>query len=183
MDKPKILAISGSLRKHSKNTILLREAIEVFGSCSHKMGNLNLPLYNGDLEDEIGLPREVTNLVHQIKESDALIIATPEYNKMIPGVLKNALDWISRHKPQPLTGKPVALISTAGRSGGEVSQITMKQALGSFNTRVLQCSAFIVPFSDQAFDSNGKLIDLKQKESLTSLMVRLRQEISLAHGL
>jgi chromate reductase len=183
MDKPKILAISGSLRKQSKNTILLRQAIEVFGRCSHAMGNLNLPLYNGDLEDEVGLPKEVASLVHQIKECDALIIATPEYNKMIPGVLKNALDWISRHKPQPLAGKPVALISTAGRSGGEVSQITMKQALGSFNTRILQGGAFIVPFSDQAFDSNGKLIDLKHQKALTSLMVRLRQEISLVYGL
>ena len=82
-------------------------------------------------------------------------------------------------QPQPLEGKPIALISTAGRSGGEVSQITMKQALGSFNTRILQGGAFIVPFSDQAFDSNGKLLDPKQKESLISLMVRLRQEISL----
>lgn len=98
---------------------------------------------------------------------------------MIPGVLKNALDWISRNKPQPLAGKPIALVSTAGRSGGEVSQITMKHALGSFNTRILQGGAFIVPFSDKAFDGNGKLIDPTQRLALTNLMARLKEEISL----
>ena len=179
MSKPNILAISGSLRVKSSNTVLLREAIEVFGECSYEFANLDLPLYNGDLEDKIGLPVGVVKLVNQIKKCDALIIATPEYNKMIPGVLKNALDWISRNKPQPLAGKPIALVSTAGRSGGEVSQITMKHALGSFNTRTLQGGAFIVPFSDKAFDGVGKLIDPAQRVALTNLMVRLKEEISL----
>ena len=167
------------MRIKSNNTVLLREAIEVFGECSYEFANLDLPLYNGDLEDKIGLPVGVVKLVNQIKKCDALIIATPEYNKMIPGVLKNALDWISRNKPQPLTGKPIALVSTAGRSGGEVSQITMKHALGSFNTRTLQGGAFIVPFSDKAFDGVGKLIDPAQRVALTNLMVRLKEEISL----
>ena len=179
MSQPNILAISGSLRIKSNNTVLLRQAIEFFGECSYEFANLDLPLYNGDLEDKIGLPVGVVKLVNQIKKCDALIIATPEYNKMIPGVLKNALDWISRNKPQPLAGKPIALVSTAGRSGGEVSQITMKHALGSFNTRTLQGGAFIVPFSDKAFDGVGKLIDPAQRVALTNLMVRLKEEISL----
>lgn len=181
MKKIKLLAISGSLRKASKNTALLKEAINLFGECNYEFGNLNFPLYDGDLEDKIGLPKEVTKLVNQIKKCDALLIATPEYNKMIPGVLKNALDWISRHKPQPLAGKPLALVSTAGRSGGEVSQITMKHALGSFNTRFLQGGAFIVPFADKAFDKNGQLIDEDQQENLKLLMGRLRKEISFVN--
>jgi chromate reductase len=179
MSKLNILLISGSLRRKSKNTALLIEAVRAFGECSHDFGNLNLPLYDGDLEDQSGVPTQVIELISQIKKCDALIIATPEYNKMIPGVLKNALDWISRNKPQPLAGKPIALVSTAGRSGGEVSQITMRQALGSFNTRALQGGAFIVPFSDKAFDGDGKLIDPAQRVALTNLMARLRKEITL----
>ena len=177
MENYKLLAISGSLRKGSKNTSLLKEAIRAFGECTYDFGDLNIPLYDGDLEDRTGLPSGVLKLVKQIQQSDAIIIATPEYNKMIPGVLKNALDWISRYKPQPLAGKPVALVSTAGRSGGEVSQITMKHALASFNTRFLQGGAFIVPFSDKAFDKNGQLIDVTHKDGLNMLMERLRNEI------
>ena len=80
MKKIKLLAISGSLRKASKNTALLKEAINLFGECAYEFGDLNIPLYNGDLEDNIGLPKEVIKLVNQIKTCDALLIATPEYN-------------------------------------------------------------------------------------------------------
>jgi len=172
MTPPKLLAISGSLRKDSRNTALLHEAIRLFGPCDASFADLNLPLFNEELEEN-GLPATVQTLTGQIRAADALIFATPEYNKMIPGVLKNALDWISRDKPQPLMGKPVALISTAGRSGGEVSQFTMRHALASFNTTLLQGSAFAVPFGGKAFDDDGQLVLESQQKSLTTLMGRL----------
>lgn len=174
MTEINLLAISGSLRKSSRNTALLREAVRLFGPCSATFADLHLPLYDGDLEDEIGSPPEVVRLNDQIRAADVIVIATPEYNKMIPGVLKNALDWISRDKPQPLIGKPIALVSAGGRSGGEVSQFTLRQALASFNTGVLQGPAFVVTFASKAFDEQDRLISETHINGLTALMQRLR---------
>jgi chromate reductase, NAD(P)H dehydrogenase (quinone) len=173
----KLLAISGSLRKASWNTALLHEAIRLTGDVDASFADLNLPLYNGDLEDEIGLPPEVQTLSAQILAADAIVISTPEYNRMIPGVLKNALDWISRDTPQPLTGKPVALISTGGRTGGEVAQFTLRQALTTFNANLLQGSAMVVPGLEKAFDANHQLQSQAQQKSLTRLMARLRAAV------
>jgi len=177
MTTPTILGISGSLRKASHNTKLLHEALRLFGPANTVIGDLDLPLYNGDLEDAVGLPPAVETLVGQIRAADAVIIATPEYNKMIPGVLKNALDWISRAKPQPLIGKPVAITSAAGRSGGEVAQFTLRHALASFNANLLQGSAMVIAGADKAFDPEHRLISEAQTKSLTNLMGRLRDQL------
>jgi len=173
----KLLGLSGSLRKASRNTALLNEAIRLFGPCSAEIGDLRVPLYDGDLEEKIGLPDAVKALNDQIRAADAIVIATPEYNKMIPGVLKNALDWISRDKPQPLAGKPIAIISTAGRSGGEVSQFTLRHALASFDANLLQGSAFAVVNGSSAFDEHDRLINDRHIAGLTKLMDRLRAQI------
>ncbi len=175
----KLLAISGSLRKQSRNTALLNEAIRLLGDCSASFADLNLPLFNEELEEN-GLPDSVLTLTGQIRAADAVIFATPEYNKMIPGVLKNALDWISRDKPQPLMGKPVALVSAAGRSGGEASQFTMRHALVSFNTNLLQGAGLAVPNGGGAFDESEQLISEAQQKSLTTLMARLRNSVHQA---
>lgn len=177
MKPTRLLAISGSLRKASRNTALMHEAIRLFGDCTADIADLHLPLYDGDVEDAHGLPDRVLALTAQIRAADGIVIATPEYNKMIPGVLKNALDWISREKPQPLIGKPVAIMSTAGRSGGEVSQFTLRHALASFNTNLLQGPAFVVPNCDSAFDADGRLVLESQQSGLQRLMARLRAEI------
>ena len=171
----KILAISGALRKASWNTVLLHEAVRLLGDCDVEFADLRMPLYDGDLEDEIGLPDEVKTLIGQISRADAVIFSTPEYNKMIPGVLKNALDWISRDKPYSLIGKPVAILSAAsGRTGGETSAFTLRHALVSFNCNLLQGGAFSVPAPAKAFDENGHLISEVQQKTLTKLMSRLR---------
>ncbi len=174
MTSLKVLGLSGSLRQSSRNTALLREAIRLIGPCEASYGDLHLPLYDGDLEDRVGLPPEVIALNDLIRSADAIVIATPEYNKMIPGVLKNALDWISRDKPQPLAGKPVAIISAAGRSGGEVAQFTLRHALASFDTNLLQGSAYVVTGAATAFDEQDRLTTDAQINGLTKLMDRLR---------
>jgi chromate reductase len=177
MSEPKLLAISGSLRVGSRNTALLREAVRLFGPTDVTYADLRLPLYDGDLEDAEGLPEGVLRLVAQIKAADAVIVATPEYNKMIPGVLKNALDWVSRHKPQPWSDKPVAMISAAGRSGGEVAQYTLRHALAPFNPNLLLGPAFCITFADKAFDDADRLTAEASVAGLGKLMERLRAAI------
>ncbi len=176
MTRPRILGISGSLRAQSRNTALLREAIGLFGECDVEFADLRLPLYDGDLEDRIGLPDQVKTLIAGIRAADGIIISTPEYNKMLPGVLKNALDWISRDTPPPFTDKPVAIISaSAGRTGGEVAQFTLRHAIAPFSAHVLQGPAVVVPDSDNAFDNDGHLRDPSQTKALAALMARLRE--------
>lgn len=175
---PKLLAISGSLRKASFNTKLVKEALRLFGPCTAEFGDLHLPLYDGDIEAAIGLPPEVQALNAQIRAADGIIIATPEYNKMLPGVLKNALDWISRDHPQPLAGKPVAILSAAGRSGGEVSQFTLRHALATFESAILQGSAVVIVSAANAFDENDRLKSESEQQSITRLMERLREMIA-----
>ena len=120
MSTPKILGISGSLRAQATNRKLLREAARLFGDCAYSEADINFPLYDGDDEENTGIPPAVTNLNNQIGAADAVIISTPEYNKGPSGALKNALDWVSRVEGNPWHDKPVAVISAAaGRAGGE----------------------------------------------------------------
>ena len=105
----KLLGISGSLRAGSYNSMLVREAARVFAPDEFIFADLRLPLYDGDLEAR-GMPDSILILCDQIREADAIVISTPEYNKAPAGVLKNALDWISRPRPAPMAGKPVTRI-------------------------------------------------------------------------
>ena len=92
----KLLGLSGALRKGSTNTLLLQEAARLLGDAELTLADLNLPLYDGDLEAAEGVPAAVQKLAAQIAEADAVVISTPEYNRGLSGVLKNALDWVSR---------------------------------------------------------------------------------------
>ncbi|MEP5088135.1 MAG: NADPH-dependent FMN reductase, partial [Paracoccaceae bacterium] len=98
MPHPTLLGLSGSLRKQSTNRLLLREAARLFGDAEYIEGDLDFPLYNGDNEAAEGVPASVQILADQIAAADAVVISTPEYNKGLSGVLKNALDWVSRTK-------------------------------------------------------------------------------------
>ena len=96
-----LLGISGSLRSEATNRKLVREAARLFGDCTYIEADLNLPLYDGDDETANGVPAAVQLLADQIRDADAVLISTPEYNKGPSGVLKNALDWISRTDQNP----------------------------------------------------------------------------------
>ena len=171
-----LLGISGSLRTASTNTKLMRNAAEIFGADTFIEGDIDFPLYNGDLEEELGVPAAVQTLSDQIAGADAVIIATPEYNKAISGVLKNALDWISRTKGGPWRGKPVAIMSaTAGRAGGERAQFSLRLAMMAFRPRILQGPEVLVANSSKAFDENGKLMGELYIKLLTELMTELRE--------
>jgi chromate reductase len=137
--------------------------------------DLNLPLYNGDVEEATGIPAEVATLAREIANADAVIIATPEYNKSIPGVLKNALDWISRTEDAPWADKPVAIMSaTAGRAGGERAQFALRLCMMPFRPLILQGPEVLVAQSFSAFDADGNLPESYEKP-LTELMMALRK--------
>ena len=172
-----LLGISGALRAASTNRLLLAEARRAFGDATHIEANLRLPLYDGDLEATQGIPPEVQILADQIAAADAIVISTPEYNKALPGVLKNALDWISRTKGAPWQNKPVAIVSAAaGRAGGERSQFSLRLCLTPFRPRLITGPEVLVANSGTAFDEHGHLIEPRTLKTLTELMTLLRAE-------
>lgn len=176
-----LLGIPGALRAASTNRLLLAEARLAFGEAVQTEANLRLPLYDGDLEDREGIPPEVQLLADQIAAADAVVIATPEYNKSLPGVLKNALDWVSRTKGGPFRDKPVAIISAAdGRAGGDRSQFALRLALTPFRPRLLSGPEVLVADSSHAFTPEGRLIDPRYQKVLAELMGALRAEAERA---
>jgi chromate reductase len=172
-----LLGIPGALRAASTNRLLLAEARRSFGSAVMTEANLRLPLYDGDLEDAQGIPPEVQALADQIRAADAVVIATPEYNKSFPGVLKNALDWVSRTKGGPWRDKPVAIVSAAdGRGGGDRSQFALRLAMVPFRARVLPGPEVMVADASSAFGPDGRLKDERYVRALAELMALLRAE-------
>lgn len=173
-----LLAICGALRKGSTNRKLMNCATVAFDPARLVIADLHLPLYDGDIEDHSGIPPEVQLLADQIRAADAIVIATPEYNKSLPGVLKNALDWVSRTKGGPWRDKPVAIVSAAdGRAGGDRSQFALRLAMVPFRARVLPGPEVMVADSAHAFDADGNLIDARYVKALGELMTLLRAEI------
>lgn len=172
-----LLGIPGALRQGSTNRLLLAEARRAFGDAVHTEADLRLPLYDGDLEAAHGIPPEVQILADRIAAASAIVIATPEYNKSLPGVLKNALDWVSRTKGHPFRDKPVAIVSAAdGRTGGARAQFALRLALTSFRPRLLTGPEVLVGNSGQAFDADGHLTDPRTRKTLADLMTLLRAE-------
>ena len=177
MAEIKLLGLSGSLRRASTNTKLVKEAIRLFGPADAKIGDFRMPLYDGDLEAESGTPEEAARLHADLLEAEAIVISVPEYNGGIPGNVKNALDWISRTPPRPMEGKPLAILSaTSGRSGGARAQYGLRLALAAFRPIIVPAAEVAVAASGKAFDDDGRLIDAKAQEFLGDLMAVLRRE-------
>ncbi|MAN98423.1 NAD(P)H-dependent oxidoreductase [uncultured Roseovarius sp.] len=178
MANPKLLLISGSLRKGSYNRMLLAEAAEAFGPAEISEGSLDLPLYDGDLEEAEGVPEAVKHLAQQIKDADAVVIGAPEYNKGITGVLKNGLDWISRVPGAAFKGKPVVVVSaSAGRTGGETAQFMTLSCLTQLQARLVPGTAILIAGAMNAFDDAGKLKDETSRKLLADRMAALRVEV------
>ncbi|WP_425040398.1 NADPH-dependent FMN reductase [Primorskyibacter sp. S187A] len=174
-----LLGISGALRSGSTNTMLVKEAARVFEPASFTLADLRLPLYDGDLEASGGIPASVQTLADQIAAADAVVISGPEYNKGISGVLKNALDWVSRTEGAPWVGKPVAVLSAAaGRAGGERTQVMLRNCLVAFQPRLLQGPEVMIAGSGSAFDDSGQLTNERSVEGLRKLMSALRDEVA-----
>lgn len=178
MSKPKLLTISGSLRKGSFNRMLLAEAVKAFGEADVTNADLRLPLYDGDLEEAEGVPQSVQALAEQIKNADALVISSPEYNKGITGVLKNAFDWVSRVDGMPFKGKPTVVMSAnAGRTGGETGQFMVLSCLTPLQAQIIAGPLLCVAGAGNEFDDNGCLTNDHYQKVLKGKMEALRAAI------
>ncbi|MGB3179206.1 MAG: NAD(P)H-dependent oxidoreductase [Albidovulum sp.] len=172
-----LLGLSGALRAASTNRKLLREAARLYGADTYVEADLNLPLYDGDLETAHGIPGAVATLAAQIGTADAVVISTPEYNSALSGVLKNALDWVSRTDGNPWEDKPVAILSAAaGRAGGARAQSSLRLAMIPFRPTLLSGPEVMIASSGNAFGDDGQLVDERSVASLTTLMKALRAE-------
>ena len=175
----RLLGISGSLRVGATNRKLLQEAARLVGAAEFVEADIRFPLYDGDDEAANGVPVEVQKVADQIAAADAVLISTPEYNKGPSGVLKNALDWISRTDGNPWGGKPVAVMSAAaGRAGGERAKMVLRGFMVPFRPRILQGPELHLAGSSQQFAENGQLTSEFYVKDLTQLMENLKAEIA-----
>ncbi len=170
-----LVGICGALRAASTNRLLMHEAARRFGPADFVVADLDLPLYDGDLEAR-GIPGKVTALADLIARADAVVVATPEYNKGIPGVLKNALDWVSRTEGNPWRDTPVALMSSAaGRAGGERSQNMARLCLNPFRPLLLPGPEVFIGQTSKHWDDDGRLTDETAQKKIDELMGLLRE--------
>lgn len=177
----KVLAMSGSLRGGSFNQRLLQAAVACapVGMTIALYDELgSVPLFNEDLEDRA--PEGVARLRQQVAAADGLLIATPEYNQSIPGVLKNAIDWLSRPPEEVLVGKPVAVVgASAGRWGTRLAQSALRQVLNATESLVMANPALYVREAEQLFGSDGRLADQATRDSLQAVLVAFGKWIEL----
>ena len=157
-----ILGIAGSLRQASYNRALLRAAQELApeGMAITIFDLADIPLYNGDVE-AAGDPEGVARFKQAIGDADGVLMATPEYNHGVPGVMKNAVDWASRPPGQaPLGGKPVALIGASpGITGTARGQSQLRQAFEFTNSYAMPQPELLVFKAHEKFDAEGRLTD------------------------
>jgi chromate reductase len=172
----RFLAISGSLRAASLNTAALRAAMELAPEgVTIEMADISgIPLYNDDVR-LAGMPASVVALQNAIAAADAVLIATPEYNFSIPGVLKNAIDWVSRTDPQPFRGKPVGIIGASmGALGTGRAQYDLRKVFLFLDAHVLNKPEVMIGAAHTRFDANGALTDEASRGFIQAMLVALR---------
>ena len=181
----KVLGIPGSLRAGSYNRALLEAARELApaGMEIAEFDLRQLPFYDGDVE-AAGDPEPVAAFKDAIRSADALLIATPEYNRGVPGVLKNAIDWASRPPlGSPLAGKAVAIMgASTGRAGTARAQEQLRAALEFSRANVLNEPEVLVPEAYLRFDEQGRLTDEEARGQIAALVAALSARSRLAHA-
>ncbi|WP_435104557.1 NADPH-dependent FMN reductase [Arhodomonas sp. AD133] len=172
----RIVALPGSLRRHSFNAALLRAAAELVpdGTELDIASIAAIPLYDGDLEAEHGIPGPVAELKERIRNADGLLLATPEYNNAMPGVLKNAIDWLSRPPadiPAVFGNRPVAVLgATPGRAGTILAQTAWLPVLRTLRMRPWFGGRLQVSRAGDVFDDDGRLVDDDVREQLRTFV-------------
>lgn len=167
----KILGIVGSLRADSLN----RKSLHAFGEVLPAGVELvvaelhEIPMYNADVQAK-GFPSSVEELAAKVRSADALVFATPEYNYSVPGVLKNAIDWLSRLPDQPLSGKPAGIIGASpGKIGTARAQYHLRQIGVFVNLLFLNRPEVMIGEATAKFDDSGRLTDDATREFLRRL--------------
>lgn len=167
-----ILGICGSLRKKSYNLLALKAAGELMpqGMRLRITRYDGVPLYNQEVQDA-GWPADVTRMRDEIKAADGLLIASPEYNFSVSGVLKNLIDWLSRLPEQPFKWKPVAVISaTGGPLGGARNQYELRKILVGLDALFLPRPEIFIGMHQTKFDAEGRLADEATRKIMTTQM-------------
>jgi len=180
MPTREVIGIAGSLRKDSFNRALLANAIELAPPALHIVAyDIGaLPLYNADVE-AAGVPESVVAIRDAVRSADALLIATPEYNHGVPGVLKNTIDWLSRPpRGSALDGKPAAIFGASpGMAGTARAQTQLRQAFVFTNTYAMLQPEVLVARAHEKFDANGRLTDEKTRTFLADFLARFAEWI------
>jgi chromate reductase, NAD(P)H dehydrogenase (quinone) len=171
-----IVGFCGSLRHGSFNRMLLRAAVEAAppGTSITPESIREIPLYDADVEEEQGVPPAVQRLKDRIAEADGLLIVTPEYNNSIPGVLKNAIDWLSRPAadiPRVFRGRPVAIMgATTGRGGTALSQAAWLPVVRFLGMRPWFEDAVLISDAGKVFDSDGRVADAATRQRIRTFV-------------
>ena len=175
----KIAAISGSLRKQSTNTGILR-ALKQHLPAPIEVDIIpidEVPLYNQDVNMQ-GIPDAVQAIHERIKAADAVVLASPEYNYSVSGVLKNTLDWLSRVPEQAFNDKPLAIVGASpGGIGTARSQYHLRQILVFLNARVLNKPEVMIAHSGKKFDFEGRLIEEETIKFLQTMVQSLKEMV------
>jgi len=180
MAQLKVVGISGSLRKGSFNTTLMHAARELApqGMTSDIADIAGIPPYNAGMQAK-GFPDAVTTLAEAIRAADGVLIATPEYNYSVPGVLKNALDWVSRVPEQPFDGMTVAIMGASpGRLGTARAQYHLRQMFVFLNARVLNRPEVFVAAAHEQIGEDGRLADEPTRGIIADLLAALQTAIA-----
>jgi chromate reductase, NAD(P)H dehydrogenase (quinone) len=171
-----IVGVSGSLRTGSINAALLRAAVaEMPPSATLEVGTIRgIPLYDGDVEAASGVPAAAAELKEQIVAADGLLLVTPEYNNSLPGVFKNAIDWLSRPPadiPRVFGGRKVAVIGASpGGFGTLLSQTAWLPVLKTLGTNPWFGARLQVSRAGDVFDKEGRLVDERVREQLRKFL-------------
>jgi chromate reductase len=171
-----IIGIAGSVRAASFNAALLRAAAGAApADCTGEIASIKeIPLYDGDLEASDGIPDAVAGLKDRIADADGLLLVTPEYNNSVPGVLKNAIDWLTRPAadiPRVFGDKPVAIMgATPGAGGTRLAQAAWLPVFRTLGARVWFGGILYVGGARKVFDGAGNLIDEAMRERLRRFM-------------
>lgn len=181
-DRLTVLGIAGSLRRRSYNRGLIETAHEIAprGMLIQTADLAPIPLYNADIQVE-GDPPPVVALKAQISAADALLIATPEYNHLLSGVLKNAIDWVSRPPAEAVfRHKPVAIMGASGGPTGTArAQLALRQVLTSVECYVLPGPQVLIGSAGDRFDTEGHLTDDRAREQIRALLRALAEWVDL----
>ena len=178
-----IIGIAGSLRRGSFNAALLRAAAEAVSPATRlEIASIReIPLYDGDVEAEKGVPDAVQKLKDRIASSNGLLLVTPEYNNSLPGVFKNAIDWLSRPAKdiaRVFGDRPVALMGATPGSGGTIlAQSAWLPVLRTLGTRPWFGARLLVSGAGKVFDAAGNLVDEHVRSQLKSFMAGFEQFI------
>ena len=187
MEKLNVLGICGSLRSGSYNRMLLKIAMACASAAGAEVKEadlraLNLPVYDYDIE-AAGMPETVLQFKNMVEESDVILIASPEYNYAVSGVLKNAIDWASRGKKNAWGGKWAAIFgASTGPMGTVRGQFALRLILSAVNVNLLPQPQIFIPLADNAFNPDGSLVQKNLEDQLQRLVEKTMEAAEKQRG-